>query len=185
MDPGNEIDDRRAGLDRRSVRKTGRRDQPRHRLDRQIHRQIVAVGPGQAVTRARGVDEARVYPVQYLPADAQTVHDPGCEILQQYVAALDHAEQQRAERACFRFRVIARLLEFSIAIGNVVLLPGGARRRSGLPWGGSILINLAEIEYDDAGERPVGARQHQRAFCACAIGAACGRCGAGVNAARF
>jgi hypothetical protein len=34
--------------------------------------------------------------VQYLPADAETVHDPGREILQQYVAALDHPEQQRA-----------------------------------------------------------------------------------------
>src|SRR5246500_1058834 len=96
MDPGNEIDDRRAGLDRRPIRKAGRRDQPRGRLDRQIHRQIVAVGPRQAVTRARRVDEARVYPVQYLPTDAKTVHDPGSEILQPYVAALDHAEQQRA-----------------------------------------------------------------------------------------
>jgi hypothetical protein len=43
------------------------------------------------------------------------------------------------------------------------------------------LIDLAEIEHDDAGERPVGAGRHQRAFCALAIGAACGRRGAGVN----
>jgi len=39
--------------------------------------------------------------------------------------------------------VIARLLEFSIAIGKVVLLPGGARRRNGSPCGGSILITSA------------------------------------------
>jgi LDH2 family malate/lactate/ureidoglycolate dehydrogenase len=43
---------------------------------------------------------------------------------------------------------------------------------------------LAEIEHDDAGERPVGAGHHQRAFCVRAIGAACGGRGAGVNAAR-
>ena len=70
--------------------------QPRHRLDRQIHRQIVAIRPRQPVTRARGVDEPGVYRVQHLPADAETVHDPGREILEQYVASLDHAEQQRA-----------------------------------------------------------------------------------------
>ena len=46
-------------------------------------------------------------------------------------------------RSCFRFRVIARLFEFSIAIGKVVLLPGGARRRKGSPCGGSILMTSA------------------------------------------
>ena len=30
------------------------------------------------------------------------------------------------------------------------------------------LIDLAEIEHGDAGERPVGVGRHQRAFCACA-----------------
>jgi hypothetical protein len=45
--------------------------------------------------------------------------------------------------SCFRFKVIARLLEFSIAIGKVVLLPGDARRRNGSPCGGSILITSA------------------------------------------
>src|SRR5271170_4072956 len=49
-------------------------------LDRQIHRQIVAVGPCQALTRAGGVDQTRVEPVQHLPADAEPVHDPGREI---------------------------------------------------------------------------------------------------------
>ena len=34
--------------------------------------------------------------MQHLPTDAETVHDPGREILQQNVAALDHPEQQRA-----------------------------------------------------------------------------------------
>src|SRR5690349_4250087 len=54
------------------------------------------VGPGQAVTRARGVHETRIYSVQYLPADAEPVHDPGREILDQYVAALDHAKREFA-----------------------------------------------------------------------------------------
>ena len=77
-------------------------------------------------------------------------------------------------RSCFRFSVIARLLAFSIAIGKVVLLPGGARRRSGSPLrrldldhvGAGLrhqhrrvgaLIDLPEIEHDDAGQRQVGA----------------------------
>ena len=46
-------------------------------------------------------------------------------------------------RSCFRLRVIARLFEFRIAIGKVVLLPDGARRRSGSPCGGSILMTSA------------------------------------------
>ena len=46
-------------------------------------------------------------------------------------------------RSCFRLSVIARLFELSIAIGNVVLLPGGARRRNGSPCGGSILMTSA------------------------------------------
>ena len=46
-------------------------------------------------------------------------------------------------RSCFRLRVIARLFELSIAIGKVVLLPGGARRRKGSPCGGSILMTSA------------------------------------------
>jgi hypothetical protein len=39
--------------------------------------------------------------------------------------------------------VIARLHEFSIATGSVVLLPGSARRRSGSPRGGSIFTTSA------------------------------------------
>jgi hypothetical protein len=186
VDPGNEIDDRRAGLDRRPVLKAGRRDQPRHRLDRQIHRQIVAVRPCQAVTRARGIDEARVYPVQYLPADAETVHDPGREILQHHVAALDHAEQQcsaalmlqvQSDRALVGVqhrdrkgralawrrpptqRLALRRLDFDHVGPRLGHQQGRIRP----------LIDLAEIEHDDTGERPVGAGQHQRTFCARAI----------------
>jgi hypothetical protein len=45
---------------------------------------------------------------------------------------------------------IARLLEFSIAIGKVVLLPGGARRGSGSPCGGSILITSAGLGHQQS-----------------------------------
>jgi hypothetical protein len=67
-------------------------------------------------------------------------------------------------RSCFRFRVMARSLELSIAIGKVVLLPGGASvrpaaARSDIGAGlrhqqGRVrpLIDLPEIEHDDAGE---------------------------------
>src|SRR5262249_10278583 len=46
-------------------------------------------------------------------------------------------------RGSLRFSVIARLFEFSIAIGKVVLLHGGARRRRGWACGGSILMTSA------------------------------------------
>ena len=183
------------------VRKAGRRDQPRDRLDRQIHRQIVAIRPRKAVTRARGVDETRVDPVQYLPADAEPVHDPGREILQQHVAALDHSEQQRAaalvlqvegDRALVgvqhrdrKGRALARRRPPAqrLALRRLDLdhVGPGLGHQQGRVWP---LIDLAEIEHDDAGERPVGAGRHQRGFCACAIAAACGRRGLGVNAAR-
>jgi hypothetical protein len=39
--------------------------------------------------------------------------------------------------------VTARLFWLSIAKGRVALLPGAARRRSGSPCGGSILMTLA------------------------------------------
>ena len=47
-------------------------------------------------------------------------------------------------RGSVRFRVTARLLAFSIATGRVVFLPPDrARRRSGSPVSGSILMTLA------------------------------------------
>jgi hypothetical protein len=146
---------------------------PETRLDRQIHRQIVAIRPSQAVTRARGVDEARIYPVQYLPADAETVHDPGREILQQDVAALDHAEQQRAaalmlqvqsDRALVgvqhrdrKGRALARRRPPTQRLALRRLDLDHVGPRLGHQQGRvRALIHLAEIEHGDAGERPVG-----------------------------
>ena len=199
VDPGNEINDRRAGLDRRSLGKAGRGDQPRHRLDRQIHGQIIAVGPGQAVTRPRGINKTRVDPVQHLPADAEPVHNPGCEILKQHVAAFDHAEQQRAaafvlqvqgDRALVgvqhrdrKGRALARRRPATerLALRRLDLdhVGPGLGHQQGCV---GTLINLAEVKYDNTGQRPVDLDRHQRAFCGCTIEAACGCGDAGVNA---
>jgi hypothetical protein len=115
--------------------------------------------------------------VQYLPADAEPVHDPGREILQQHVAALDHPEQQRAAalmlqvqcdgalvgvqhrdrkgRALARRRPPAQRLALRrLDLDHVGPGLGHQQGRVGP------LIDLAEIEDDDAGERPVGAGQH-------------------------
>ena len=60
MDAGEEIDDRRAGFERRTIRKAGDANQPAHRLDRQIHRQRIAVRTRQAESGARGINEMRI-----------------------------------------------------------------------------------------------------------------------------
>ena len=94
MDPAHEVDERRAGLDRGAVGKTGDTHDPRGRLDRHVHRQIIAVGPADAEPGARGIDQPGVDLVQPMPADAEIVHRAWREILEQHVGALDHRLQQ-------------------------------------------------------------------------------------------
>src|SRR4029077_16011664 len=74
MDPAHEVDEGRAGLDRRAVGKTGDTHDPRGGLDRHVHRQIIAVGTADAKPGARGIDQPRVDLVQPAPADAEIVH---------------------------------------------------------------------------------------------------------------
>src|SRR6266571_3935454 len=57
---------------------------------------VVLIRPAEAVPRAGGIDEARVDPVQLWPADAEPVHCPRREILEQDIGALGHLEQQGA-----------------------------------------------------------------------------------------
>ena len=92
MNAGKKIDDGRPRLERRLIRQPGDADQPAHRLDRQIHRQIVAVGTAEPVARAGGVDQPRVDLTQHAPADAEPLHDARRKVLQQHVALLGHAE---------------------------------------------------------------------------------------------
>jgi hypothetical protein len=74
VDAGEEIDYCGSGLDRRTVGKASRADQARDRLDRQIHCQIVAIRPAEAIARAGSIDETRINRAQLRPADAQPVH---------------------------------------------------------------------------------------------------------------
>jgi len=68
---------------------------------------------------------------------------PGEKFSSNTSARLVISNSKARPRSCFRLSVIARLFELSIAIGKVVLLPVGARRRKGSPCGGSILITSA------------------------------------------
>ncbi len=99
--------------------KAGDAHDPRGRLDRHVHRQIVAVGAAEPEAGARGVDQPRVDLVQPAPADAEAVHRAGREIFEQHVGALDHAEQQFAT---------ARLLQIE---GHRVLVLVQHRERQG------------------------------------------------------
>jgi len=127
---------------------------------------------------------------------------PGAKFSSKYIAALDHAEQQRSAALMLQVQSDRALVgvQHRDRKGRALTRrrPPTQRlalRRLDLDHVGPRLghqqgrvrplIDLAEIEHDDAGERPVGGGQHQRGFCACGIGAACGRRGAGVHAARF
>src|SRR4051812_34021072 len=68
---------------------------------------------------------------------------PGEKFSSSTSARLTISNKSSRPRGCFRFRVTARLFWFSIANGNVALVPGRARRRNGSPDGGSTLITSA------------------------------------------
>ena len=94
VDAGEKIDNRRPRLERRPAGLAGDADDPGKRLDRQVHRQIVAIGPAQPIAGARGINQPRVDRVQHREPDAEPVHHPRREILQQHVGFPGHAEQQ-------------------------------------------------------------------------------------------
>ena len=96
MDAGHEIADRRAGLDRRLIRKAGRIDDAAHRLHHQIHRRIVAIRTVLPVARARPVDQPRIDLVQVGGTEPETVHDARREVLDEDVGARHHLAQQFA-----------------------------------------------------------------------------------------
>ena len=93
VDAGEKIDNCGSDLDRWAIGKAGRADQAGDRLDRQIHCQIVAIRPAEAITRAGGIHETRIDLAQLRPADAEPVHCPGREILEQHIGAPGHLEQ--------------------------------------------------------------------------------------------
>ena len=162
------------GLQRRPVGLAGDADQAGHRLDRQIHRQIVTVGTAQAISRARGINQPRVDLVQNLEADAEPVHHPRRKVLQQHVALRGHAEQQllaalvlevESDRALVRVehrdrkcRAHARrgATAQRLTVGRLDLdhVRAGRRHQQGRV---RTLIDLPEIEHRDAGQRHVGA----------------------------
>ena len=85
MRAGGEIDQRRAGLHRRSVRVAGRIHDAGDGLHGQVHRRIVAIGAVVAVAGGLRDDQARVDLLQLRLREAQPVHHAGAEILHQHV----------------------------------------------------------------------------------------------------
>ena len=172
VNPAHEIDEGRAGLNRRPVGKAGYAHDARGGLDRHVHRQIVAVGPADAEPGTGGVDQPRVYLPQPAPADAETVHRAGREIFEQDIGALDHAEKQFAAALVLEVqrdrvlvliqhrkrqgRALARLgaPPPRLTVQRLDLDDEGARLRQ-QEAGIGALKDLAEIDYRHVGERPV------------------------------
>jgi hypothetical protein len=147
VDAAHEIDQGRAGLDRRPVGKAGHAHDPRGRLNRHVHRQIVPVWPADAEPGPGRIDQARVDFAQPAPTDAETVHRAGREIFEQYIGALDHAEQQFAA---------ARVLE--VQCDRVLVLvqhrkgEGGALARLGAP-APRLAVQRLDLDHERAGLR--------------------------------
>ena len=117
--------------------------QARDLLDRQTHCQIVAVRPPEAIARAGGIDEAGTMGRLGVGWAELSRSTRGEKFSSDRSARRAISNSKARPRSCSGLSVIARLFELSIAIGKVVLLPGGARRRKGSPCGGSILMTSA------------------------------------------
>jgi hypothetical protein len=68
---------------------------------------------------------------------------PGAKFSKSTSALRTSAFRSATPRGLFRLRVMARLLEFSIASGSEAPPPTASRARSGSPCGGSTLITSA------------------------------------------
>src|SRR6267142_2306584 len=94
MDASEEVADGGSGLDRRAIGEARRVHDPAHRLDRQIHRRQVAIGPAEPEAGAAAVDEPRVLLLEHFPAQAQPVHDADREVLHEHVGPAHEAQAE-------------------------------------------------------------------------------------------
>ena len=124
-------------VETRHVGEAGDADETGHSLDRQIHRQIVAIRAGQPVSGAGRIDRLRIDGVQHLEPDTEPVHNPRREILQQHIGLRGHLEEQSIPA------LILQVERNRAFVGSEGSCSGffGARRRSGSPCGGSINAN--------------------------------------------
>ena len=93
MDAREEIAHRGTGLGRRPIGVAGGVGDAAHRLDGDVHRGEVAIGPVEAEARTAAIDQARVELAQHVVAEAQSVHHARREILDQHVGLGDQVEE--------------------------------------------------------------------------------------------
>ena len=120
-------------VETRHVGQAGDADETGHSLDRQIHRQIVAIRAGQPLSGAGRIDRPRIDGVQHLEPDIEPVHKPGAKFSSSTSAFAAILKSSRFPRSSFRLSVIARLLDrkgraqaFS-ARGGAAARPAAAR----------------------------------------------------------
>ena len=89
VNPTKEVDERRACLNRRAVRKAGRGNSAAHCLHCDVHRGHVGVGPFVAVALAGGIDEPRIQLHQLLGIESESFHGSGSEVLDDDIDVLD------------------------------------------------------------------------------------------------
>jgi hypothetical protein len=159
--------------------KPGDAHDPRGRLDRHVHCEIVPVGAADAETGARAIDQARVERVQPGPANAEIVHRPGRKVFEQYVGVLGHPFEQSSAALVFQVqgdRVLV-LVQHGKGQGRALTRLGAptsrlAARRLDLDHEGAgfreqkarigPLKDLAEIEHSHIRQRRIGPRLHHR-----------------------
>jgi hypothetical protein len=94
VDASHEVHQGRAGLGGRPVWLASDAHDARGGLDGEIHRQVVAIGSGDAEAGAGGIDQPGVHRLQHVIADAQIVHRARRKVLQQHIGPGHHLLQQ-------------------------------------------------------------------------------------------
>lgn len=170
MHAADEVGDGRAGLDRGTIGKARYTHDARHRLDREVHRQIVPAGTRQAIAGGRAVDQPRIDGAERGIADAQSIEHPWGVVLDQHVGlrrellqdldpvrrlqvqanvalvGIEHRERNGvalADAGAMTHRLAVR--RFDLDDGRAGLRQQEASIRS--------LIDLAEVDDDHAVER--------------------------------
>ena len=170
MNAADEVGDGGPRLDRRTVGKAGHAHDARHRLDGQVHRQIVAIGPRQPIARSRAVDQPRIDGAENGIADAQTIEHARRVVLDQHVGlcrelfqnrhpfrrlqveadvalvGVEHRERDRvalADAGAMTHRLAVRRLDLDDGRAGLRHQEAGIRT----------LIHLAEVDDDHAFER--------------------------------
>ena len=147
--PGDRLADRRG----RPALWAGQAHQPAHRLDHQVEGRKVSQRTLLPETRDRGVDDGRVHRLDGLITEAQPVHHPGTEVLQQHIGPSGELYHQVS--ALFGFHVDGDALLAAVEHHEVgaLAIPVGTK-------GAAFVAATRHLDLDHLGTQ-VG--QHRRA----------------------